>query len=268
MEAMTFPAPGAVTLEISIGAGDVRVRERAGAVSLQVTGEQDPDQVTIESSEEPDGSLRVTVTERRRGISGWKRRKGLDITVDTPAQTTLDIDGGAVDLRSKGQVASLRFASGSGDARLDDVADDVVVKGASGDVRVRHVGGQLRVHLASGDVFADSVVGGATVRTASGDIALGTVAGESSITSLSGDVVIHRAEPRSLAVQAVSGDVEVGIAPGVPAVLDVSSLSGETRSELDISSTPSSGDVPPLDVKVNTVSGDVRIRRATKGSPA
>ena len=195
MEAMTFPAPGAVTLEISIGAGDVRVREQAGAVSLHVTGEQDPDQVTIESSEEPDGSLRITVTERRRGISGWKRRKGLDITVDTPAQTTLDIDGGAVDLRSKGQVAGLRFASGSGDARLDDVADDVVVKGASGDVRVRHVGGQLRVHLASGDVFADSVVGGATVRTASGDIALGTLAGESSITSLSGDVVIHRAEP-------------------------------------------------------------------------
>ena len=62
MEAMTFPAPGAVTLEISIGAGDVRVREQAGAVSLQITGEQDPDQVTIESSEEPDGSLRVTVT--------------------------------------------------------------------------------------------------------------------------------------------------------------------------------------------------------------
>lgn len=268
MEAMTFPAPGAVTLEISIGTGDVRVRERAGTVSLHVTGEQDPDQVTIESSEEPDGSLRITVTERRRGITGWKRRKGLDITVDTPAQTTLDIDGGAVDVRSKGQVAGLRFASGSGDARLDDVADDVVVKGASGDVRVRNVGGQLRVHLASGDVLVDSIVGGATVRTASGDIALGTLAGESSITSLSGDVVIHRAEPHSLAVQAVSGDVEVGIAPGVPAVLDVSSLSGETRSELDVSATPGTGDVPPLDLKVNTVSGDVRIRRATKGSPA
>lgn len=269
MEAMTFPAPGAVTLEISIGAGDVRVRERAGEVNLLVTGEQDPDQVRVESSQQPDGSLLVSITERRRGgLSGWKRRKGLDITVDTPAQTTLDVDGGAVDLRSTGQVAALRYASGSGNARLDDVAHDVVVKGASGDVRVRHVGGQLRVHLASGDVSADSVAMGATVRTASGDIGLGDLAGESSITSLSGDVVVHRAEPRSLSVQAVSGDVEVGIAPGVTAVLDVSSLSGETRSELDVSSAPATGDAPPLDVKVNTVSGDVRIRRATKGSPA
>jgi DUF4097 and DUF4098 domain-containing protein YvlB len=268
MEAMTFPAPGAVTLEISMGAGDVRVNEQEGAVGLHITGEQDPDQVTVDSVVESDGTLRITVTERRRGISGWKRRKGLDIRVDTPARTRLDIDGGSVDVRSKGTVASLRFASGSGDARLDDVTGDVDVKGASGDVRVGRVGGHLRVHLASGDIAVDAVTGGATVRTASGDITLGSVTGDSSITSLSGDVEIASARPSSLAVQAVSGDVEVGIAQGVPALLDVSSLSGDTRSELDVSPTPAPGGVAPLELKVNTVSGDVRIRRATKDSSA
>lgn len=262
MEAMTFPAPGAVTLEIAIGAGDVHVREQEGAVGLQITGEQDPEQVSIGRAVKRDGTLHITITERR-GISGWKRRKGLAIRVDTPAQTSLDIVGGAVDLRSTGTLASLRFASGSGDARVDDVTADVNVKGASGDVRIGRVGGHLRVHLASGDVSADVVAGGATLRTASGDIALGSVTGDSSITSLSGDVVVGSAHPTMLAVQAVSGDVEVGIAQGVPALLDVSSLSGDTRSDLDISPTPTSGDVPPLDLKVNTVSGDVRVRRAT-----
>lgn len=270
MEAMTFPAPGAVTLEISIGAGDIRVREQDGAVGLHITGEHDPEQVTVDTVVESDGSLRITVTERRRGISGWKRRKGLDIGVDTPALSKLDVDvdGGAVDLRSKGRVAALRFASGSGDARLDDVTGDVDVKGASGDVRIGRVGGHLRVHLASGDLSVDDIAGGATVRTASGDITLGSVTGDSSLTSLSGDVEVARAGPTSMAVQAVSGDVEVGIAPGVPAALDVSSLSGDTRSDLEISPTPTGGDIPPLILKVNTVSGDVRIRRSTRGSAA
>lgn len=268
MESMTFPAPGAVFVEISVAAADVRVTEQSGRVGLQITGERDPEQVSVESVEDPDGTLRITVTERRRNLSGWKRRKGLDITLQTPATTRLDVEGGAIDLRAKGPLTSLRFASGAGDARLEDVAADVDVKGASGDVRVQRVGGRLKVHLASGDVSADTVCQGATVRTASGDIALGAVSGESSITSLSGDVVVESAQPTSLSVQAVSGDVEVGIATGVPAVLDVSSLSGDARSDLEISSAPSTTDAPPLDLKVSTVSGDVRIRRATKGSPA
>lgn len=269
MDALTFPAPGAVRLDISVLAADVRVREQTGAVALHITGERDPDQVTVDTVTETDGTLRITVSERKGRVkSGWRRRGGLSITVDTPADTALDISGGAVDLEGQGPVSGLRFASGSGDARLQEVHSDVDVKGASGDIRIHRVGGHLSVHLASGDVEVDEVAGGATVRTASGDIALGTLAGSSAITSLSGDVHIGAAHPTALSVQAVSGDVEVGIPAGVVAVLDVSALSGDTRSDLDVSAAPPAPDLPSLDLKVNTVSGDVHIRRAAKGSAA
>ena len=142
------------------------------------------------------------------------------------------------------------------------------MKGAAGGVTVERVGGRLNVHLASGDVVATSVADGANVRTASGDISLGSLAGESSISSLSGDIEIGSVHAGYVSVYVVSGDVGVGIAPGVATALDVSTLSGSTRSDLEVSQTPVAPDAPQLGLKVNTVSGDVRIRRATEDAVA
>lgn len=262
---MNYPATGHVTIEIAVASADIRVSQQEGAVALDISGEQEPGSVEVERVEGADGSLRISIRERRRRMSGWKRRGGLDIHLQTPAETKLDIEGGSVDLRAKGTLGELRFSSGSGDARLDIVVGDVDLKGASGDLRVDRVGGHLRVHSASGDISAGAVDNGATLRTASGDIAITSLAGGSSITTLSGDVLVDTLHPTSLSVQAVSGDVEVGLVPGLPTMLDVSTLSGETRSDLDVSGTPVNTDASPVELKVNTVSGDVHIRRATKG---
>ncbi len=270
MEPLSFPTSGAVRIQVAIAVGDVRVRvrEHASKVGLHITGEKEPDQVTVDHAVESDGTLRITVTESRRRISAWKRRKGLAITIDTPPATTLVVDGAAVDLRTDGKLDCVRFTSAAGDARLAEVAGDVDVKGAAGGVTVERVGGRLNVHLASGDVAATSVADGANVRTASGDISLGSLAGESSISSLSGDIEIGSTHAGYVSVYVVSGDVGVGIAPGVATALDVSTLSGSTRSDLEVSPTPVAPDAPQLGLKVNTVSGDVRIRRATEDAVA
>jgi len=268
MEPLTFPASGNVRVQITVAVAEVRVREHADGVGLHITGEKEPDQVVVDSSVDPDGTLRVTVSERRRRSSAWKRRKGLTIVLDTPPQTTLVIDGAAVNLHSNGRLASVRFTSAAGDARLEDIAGDVDVKGAAGDINVGRVGGHLNVHLASGDISASSVSRGCNLRTASGDLSLGSLAGEGSISSLSGDVEIGSADSGSLSVHVVSGEVVVGIAPGVSTALDVSTLSGTTRSDLEVSSAPLTADSPQLELKVNTVSGDILIRSATRDTAA
>ena len=270
MEPLSFPTSGAVRIDIGVAVGDVRVRvhHQDSPVGLHITGEKDPDQVTVDQVVESDGTLRVTVSESRRKSAAWKRRKGLAISIETPPQTALVVDGAAVDLHSDGQLDSVRFTSAAGNARLSQVAGDVDVKGAAGGVAVERVGGRLGVHLASGDVVAGSVAKGANLRTASGDISLGSVSGESSVSSLSGDIEIDSAHAGSLSVHVVSGDVSVGIAPGVSTALDVSTLSGSTRSDLEVSPTPLAPDAPQLGLKVNTVSGDIRIRRATKDTAA
>jgi DUF4097 and DUF4098 domain-containing protein YvlB len=264
MQPLTLPATGAVRVRINVAVAKITVTERAGAVGLQITGEKDPDQVTVDSSTDPDGTVRITVSERRRRSGAWKRRKGLAIELATPPETALVVDGAAADIANEGVLDSVRFTTAAGDAQLDRISGDLDVKGAAGDVRAASVAGQLSVHLASGDISVGSVDGGANLRTASGKISVGRLNGDSSVSSISGDVDIASVGAGSLAVHVLSGDVTVGLASGVASALDVSTLSGKTLSDLPVSGTPTQPDAPHLDLKVSTVSGDVRVRRAVR----
>jgi hypothetical protein len=123
--------------------------------------------------------------------------------------------------------SELELGSGSTDLRVD---------GELGDVSVR---------TASGDTHLDSVTGELQVKTASGDVTVGSVAAQASVVTVSGDVDIDQVGA-SLTARAVSGDVTIGSAAGE---LGISTTSGD----VDVKAV-SSGDV-----RVQTVSGDVRI---------
>ena len=97
-------------------------------------------------------------------------------------------------------------------------------------------------------------------KSASGDLSLGTVAGSVRLNTVSGDVRIGSVAAGSTSVHSVSGDVEIAVARGTRVYLDISSTTGDTVSELDMSD-PSTGGGPDLDLQVNTVSGDIRIVR-------
>ena len=64
-------------------------------------------------------------------------------------------------------------------------------------------------------------------------------------------------------MKTVSGDVVIGVAPGTSAFLDVSSKSGSTSSDLPVSDVPVDGSALQLEIRANTVSGDVRVRRGS-----
>jgi hypothetical protein len=65
-------------------------------------------------------------------------------------------------------------------------------------------------------------------------------------------------------VHSASGDVEVGIAKGSRLWVDTQSLSGDTSSELELESgAPVEGDEGPLvELRAQTMSGDISVRRA------
>jgi len=264
MNPLSIPANGQVRVEINVAVADIRVSESRDTVALHITGERDPGDVIVDTSTDADGTVRLTVTEKRRRGVVWGRRRGLTIELATPPSTSLTVDGVATDLRSTGTLGSVHCSTAAGDTRLDHVTGDVHVKGATGDVRVAVVGGELNVHLVSGDVTAGDVAAGAQLRTASGKVTVGSIRGISAVNSVSGDVRVASAGAGSLAVQVLSGDVSVGIAPGVGSGLDVSTLSGRTTSDLPVTGSPTHPDSPRLDLTVSTVSGDVRIHPAAK----
>lgn len=85
---------------------------------------------------------------------------------------------------------------------------------------------------------------GLSVRTASGDVHVEAVTGS-------------RAE-----VTSASGDIRVGVAPGIGVRLDLSSLSGTVSSELEpVGETGETGETE-MRLSCRTISGDVRVGRA------
>ncbi|HUV48032.1 MAG TPA: DUF4097 family beta strand repeat-containing protein [Actinomycetes bacterium] len=264
MNPLTVPASGHVHVEINVAVADIRVSESRDTVALHITGERDPDDVIVDTSTDADGTVRLTVSEKRRRGVVWGRRRGLTIELATPPSTSLSVDGAATDVRSVGTLSEVRFTTAAGDARLDHVVGNAHVKGATGQVRANTVDGALYVQLVSGDVSVGRAGAGAELRTASGEISFGVLLGESSVSTASGDVRISSAGAGTLSVQVLSGDVSIGVAPGVSSALDVSTLSGKTTSDLPVTSAPAQPDSPRLDLTVNTVSGDVRIHRAAK----
>ena len=81
------------------------------------------------------------------------------------------------------------------------------------------------------------------------------------MTSVSGDVAFRSLIQGDAQVRSVSGDVEVGVASGTQVFLDLVARAGDARSDLDMMQVPGTAE-HMLELKVVTVSGDIRVRRA------
>ena len=215
----------------------MHVFETPGSVSLQV--KLPSGRVLVATADEPRTTVEVVAVGRR----GQDAIEELEVTMEErlgryvvkveqkdrfrwgPIQITW---GGEVECRITCPPGTdLDLAGGSTDIRADGELGDVSVRTASGDIRLESVLHELQV------------------KTASGDIAVGTVSSQASLVTVSGDLGVERAEA-SLTARAVSGDVTIGSASGA---LGISTTSGD----VDVKS------VTGGDVRVQTVSGDVRI---------
>jgi hypothetical protein len=70
-------------------------------------------------------------------------------------------------------------------------------------------------------------------------------------------------------VNAISGDINIGVRRGSSVYVDCNTISGSMSSELELSDSPSqAGDQgPQLEIRAKTVSGDVSLTRASAPAP-
>jgi DUF4097 and DUF4098 domain-containing protein YvlB len=83
------------------------------------------------------------------------------------------------------------------------------------------------------------------------------------ITGVSGDVRVLALAEGALRVRSVSGNVDVGVAPGVDLEVDVETMSGSVQSDIPLDRAP--GDRrggAHVEISVRSVSGDVAIEHA------
>jgi len=187
------------------------------------------------------------------------------VRITCPDLSTLECETASADVIATGTLGDTRVRTASGDLVLEVVQGALEAKGASGDVRVQRVEGRAAVNTVSGDVAVAEVLEGLDVNSVSGDVAAGEISGDLTVKSVSGDHRIRAAGPGEINLKAVSGDVQVAVRRGLRVRLDVNSVSGSIGSELDVGDAPSgSGDRQEASLRVRTVSGDVKISRASE----
>lgn len=256
----TFDTPGPLELSVEIPSGLVEVTGTDGdRTVLEIDGERRPGDVTVRLEPRAGGHrLRVEHRGRRLGLFGGDE---LHVRASLPERADLELSTGSADLVVRGSVGSIAVRAGSGDVAFERSTGDVTVKVASGDVLGTAVEGDLTMHGASGDLSVARAGGDVTARTASGDIQIGHVAGSVRVSTVAGEIKIEALSAGSAELRTVSGDVEVGVEPGTGVLLDLATTSGDASSELDMSEG-NTGRPPDLELRVGSVSGDIKVRRA------
>lgn len=256
-----------VHLFTEIGKGSVQVvATDTTETRVEIAG-RDADQVEVQQN----GDHVSVKGPRQRGIFGDNR---LDVVVTLPTASQLVVRTGSADITVTGTVAQSQLKSGSGDVVVDVVDGGLVVETGSGDVRAEEVRAELKaksgsgditvvdsasttmVSTGSGDVLLRTTRGSTVVKTGSGDVKVGDAAADVTLSTGSGDMVVSTARNGRVTAKGASGDVHVGIPAGVPVWTDISTVTGEIRSNLQGAGQPQDG-APHVEVRAKIVSGDI-----------
>lgn len=254
-----FPGTDPIELDINLVAGSISVSaEPTDVITVSLlpsrpgkNGDEALARVRVEYS-----GGRLVIAEPQHGL--FRHSSGLDLAITMPTGSRCVVRAASCDVHCDGELGLLdvRTASGdvraatvtgaaqvqtaSGDVRLDNVAADVQLRTGTGDIGLRHAGGAADLHTASGDIQLDSAAASVSARSATGDIRIGSMAA-------------GRADLNS-----VSGDVFVGVVPGIGVYLDLGSVTGNVSNELGQSDATGPTD---LEIKGRTVSGNLRVAR-------
>jgi DUF4097 and DUF4098 domain-containing protein YvlB len=278
----TFESSEPVTVAVTMKAGDVRVVASDRADTIVTVDPPDDENADIQLVK---GRLTVTVKDpKRRGpwmvdlIDKLRGPGARTVSIEVPTGSNLEVDTTYGGVTTTGTLGTCRIRLGYGDVRLDRVGA-VDMRNQHGDVIVDHVEGNAEIAVSSGDIVLRTVTGSATITNNHSDIEVGEVGGTLRLTGTHGEIAVARASSDVSARNAYGGiriaeaasgvvdlsttygELEIGIAHGTAAWLDVSSSSGSVHNRLSSRSGPD-GFERSVEVHASTRDGDVVIRRA------
>lgn len=266
----SFDVDGPVELEIRLASGDITIDPSLdGHVEVELLAYDEEsqrlvDEATVELREGHGRAHVVVDVPRKRGLNlaGVFGRRGITCRVRCPESSLVTVKSRSADLTVHGAIGGLNVQTASGDVEADRVSGGVNVKSASGDVSVREIGEGASVQSASGDVDIDVVRGSIVVNAVSGDVTIGEAYDDVDVNTVSGDQRHGAVVRGTVTAHAVSGDVSVAVRRGARVFLDCNTISGDTKSDLELTSDAPAGDGPLVEIRAKTVSGDIRITRA------
>jgi hypothetical protein len=274
MTAQQFPLTGPINLDVrvSVGAVVVRAEDDVDTAEVELVPRREDSDVLARTRVEMDGR---TLTIRGPKGKGWSLDKLhgpttcadiVDIHVLVPAGTSMRLASYGAQATITGRAGSVVIATGAGTSSVERVDGDLVARFANatldvarvdGSAVVRFNGGRAHLGNVAGDVMLACGNGDVDVDDAHGSVRARTGAGAVTIARTSGDVDMSTG----------SGLLSVGLRPGQPARLDISTGRGRLLSDLDVTDAepvaePGASRPPAITIRARTGNGDVRLFRA------
>jgi Putative adhesin len=282
MPTYNTPAPIDLAINIQVGRIEVVASDRTDTVvTVSPSSTKAIDHRGVEQT-------KVTFEGERLSIIGPKPRiswigsgpyESVEIKVELPtgSRLTAEIAVGAV--KTIGRFGATRIKGATGAVDIE-ATGDLWLRAAHGGVTIGTVDGGLDVTAAYGSIRVGTVTGDALLKASYGGITIGEAGGEVEAKLSYGDLAIGKAlgsvtaktafgeiqldEVSSGSIQADSGfgQITVGVRPGVPAWLDVSSKDGRVRNQLEGDAAPETSE-QTVTVRARTQGGDITIQRAS-----
>ncbi len=210
----------------------------------------------------------VSFEDGRLVVSGprvsYLRRNDLELTIKAPARSDCDVRTASADVSCVGELGAVSVNTASGDVTVTSAEGEVTLKSASGDLFVDRAGDDVDINTTSGDVKIAHVRGDLEVKAVSGDVTAGEVGGSLTVNTVSGDVDVKEISSGRANIEALSGDINVAVTRGIGVYLDLSTMSGDVRNELDeADDSGQSDETAELELRCRTISGDIRVRKGS-----
>jgi hypothetical protein len=216
----------------------------------------------------PDEAIEQTLVEHSgnrlvvRSPESALRNMPLGVTVRAPSGSHIEVRAGAADVLVTGSAGKINLRTGSGEIKADRADGAATVTTGTGAVRLGPMLGGLQARSGSGDVEVSSVGGSsAALVTGSGDVWLGAVSTDVMVRTGTGDLTVADAATGKIDLNTGSGEIRVGIRQGTRAEVDLTSGTGQARSELALSGQRPQGEVK-LRVRGRTRSGSAVVSAA------
>lgn len=278
MPSFDTPEPISATAHVDAGSIQFTAGDRVDTV-VEVRPRDPKRDQDVRAADQTEATYSAGVLTIRTPKPNLFGRTGtVDVTVDLPAGSGIDVSGAWVQVLGEGRLGEARVKTSSGDVRLD-ATGPLRLKASHGSITVDRVEGTAEITTSSGSMRVGLLDGPAVLKNSHGAITVGAATGELRANGANGDIDIRRAEASVTAATAHGtlrvgevasgtvqletsyGSIEVGVREGTAAWLDAHSAAGQVRNALTASGSPEESE-DTVKIRARTRYGNIDIRRA------
>ena len=279
----TYPTPEPISVTLELGVGDVRIAasDRTDTV-VEVRPSDEADESDVKAAQQvrvdyTNGMLRVTGP-KARAFDFSRKTRSVDVSIELPSGSQVSAAMQMGDFRCAGRLGECKLKTSAGNVWLERTGP-LRLDTSAGHVTADGITGNAEIYAGSGKIQIGEVEGTAVVKNSNGDTTIGAVTGDLRVRAANGDIHIQRAGAGvdaktsngsirlgevvrgTVVLGTAMGDLDIGIAEGTAAWLEVNTGFGHMRNQLDNTIRPDQAD-ETVEVRGRTSYGDITIHRS------